>query len=91
MRDSNVADGFTRARLKTLEKDQADQNMVAVGIPIDSMCEYDLQEYKLALKKDFNLNKIVNEATGSKGQNFDALKHLATLTRNIAQNSLIMQ
>jgi|TARA_B110000285_G_C14995465_1_gene548582 hypothetical protein len=65
--------------------------MVAVGIPIDSMCEYDLQEYKLALKKDFNLNKIVNEATGSKGQNFDALKHLATLTRNIAQNSLIMQ
>jgi hypothetical protein len=30
--------------------------MVAIGIPIDSMCEYDLQEYKLALKKDFNLN-----------------------------------
>jgi hypothetical protein len=30
--------------------------MVAIGIPIESMCEYDLHEYKLALKKDFNLN-----------------------------------
>ncbi len=42
MRDSNCTDGFTQAKLKTLEKAQGDQNMVAVGIPIDSICDYDL-------------------------------------------------
>jgi len=65
--------------------------MIAVGISIDSMVDYDLQEYKLALKKDFDINKTITQAAGSKGLTFDALRPVATFTRNIASNSLLMQ
>ena len=91
MRDSNCADGFTQAKLNTLEKAQGDQNMVAVGIPIDSICDYDLQEYKLSLKQDFNINNVIDEACGTKGVGLDALMPLASFARNLSQSSLMMQ
>lgn len=65
--------------------------MFAVGIPIDAIADYDLQKYRLALKKDFNINNIINEATQSDALNFDALRPIDAFAKNCAQNSLLMQ
>jgi len=62
MHDTGDVDGITASKLKLLEDGQKDKSMFTVGIPISNIASYDLANYQLSLKKDFDLLKVIDEA-----------------------------
>ena len=60
--------------------------MFAVGVPISSIADYDLAKYTLSLKKDFDMIKVLDKASGSASQYRIDMLPLLTLAHNISDN-----
>lgn len=79
MRDTQTMDGWTEHKMSLAA---AHNGMKTVGIPLTSMVDYDLANYKLALRKDFKLSTLVDLGTNNTG--------LGDLAQNMANSAYLM-
>ena len=66
MRDSQSPDGESVRKMKLVEQFHKQGNgapIKTVALPISRVVDYDLMNYKLSLKKDFNLMEFLKEST----------------------------
>jgi len=69
MDDTKKPDGRTAFQMRLNEEKHAlanHGNKVSVGLPMDSVIDYDLSNYSLSLKKNFDLYKFMDERTINK-------------------------
>ena len=90
MQDTGDVDGLTAKRLRILEKAQEENSMFAVGVPISTIADYDLAKYRLSLKKEFDMVKVLEKASGNSSQYRVDMLPLLTLAHNISDNKLLM-
>lgn len=62
MRDTKQADGRTHTQMDLVRQLQLndDSKIVNVGLPISSVVDYDLKNYKMQLRKDWDLTKFLD-------------------------------
>jgi hypothetical protein len=66
MRDTQEADGRSQHRMKILQRSHEVQDsgsqIVPVTIPISAVVDYDLENFKLSLKDNFDLSAFIGKA-----------------------------
>ena len=58
MRDTQTVDGLTEHKMKIASNHS---EMKTLGIPLTKIVDYDLNSFKIELKKDFNLFSLLGE------------------------------
>jgi hypothetical protein len=86
MHDTMQADGRTAHFMRLNSTGKHTSQTQNVGIPLDSVVDYDLNNFQLKLRDDFNLMQTIGESKLVKAQN-PAIKNFASFSRKLAETN----
>jgi hypothetical protein len=86
MHDTMQADGRTAHFMRLNSTGRHTSRATNVGLPLDSVVDYDLNNFQLKLREDFNLMEKIGESSLVKAQN-PAIKNFASFSRKLAETN----
>lgn len=89
MVDSGTIDGRTAHQLRVVEMahKQAKNTIKSISVPISHIVDYDLAQFKLSLRNDFDLNNIL-ESSELRPLNFNELSSFAAQLAGRSQQAM---